>query len=85
MHYAEPTIEAIDAIPSNITLLNEGCCKEARESYNGISPDTQAYVTNYDKLFEAEAAYEELFAPVDAFRNDNIKSSLMFDYSATIT
>lgn len=84
-HYAEPAIEAINAIPSPITLSDEGCCQNARYTYDGTSPDSRKYVTNYDRLLEAEAEYEALFGTIDAFRNENVKSSLKFNYSASVT
>lgn len=51
---AQPVIELIDAIPSTITLESEKAITSARNAYNLLLSNQKGYVTNYQKLVDAE-------------------------------
>jgi hypothetical protein len=55
------TIQAIDAIPENVTYEQRGLVEYARSLYDQIATlEQQALVTNYDKLLAAEARIRAL-------------------------
>ena len=62
---AQIVIDLIDALPaaSEITLETDlGQFVNARNAYEGLSPEAKALVTNLGKLEEAEAKIEQLKA-----------------------
>lgn len=59
---AQPVIDLISRIDSKITLDSEAGIAAARNAYNKLTADQKAYVTNYRKLTDAEAALAKLKA-----------------------
>lgn len=57
---AEEVTDAIDGISDTVTLEDEDAITSARELYDALSSTAKDYVTNYDKLTEAEDALEQL-------------------------
>ena len=62
----QKVIELIEAIGTPITKDSKAKIDAAREAYDSLSPEDKEKVTNYDKLLEAEKAYDALNAdPAD--------------------
>lgn len=55
-------INAIDQIPTNLTLNDEAYVLELRAKFNSLSLNDQVLVTNYQKLVDAENTIEALKA-----------------------
>lgn len=58
----QDAIDAIDQIPTQLTLNDEQLVIDARMKYNSLSLEDQQLVTNYEKLVEAENSIEILKA-----------------------
>ncbi|MGI6363786.1 MAG: hypothetical protein ACOX21_08625 [Bacillota bacterium] len=52
---ANVVINQIAALPEEITLADKNAIEAARSAYEALTPSQQAFVTNLDKLLEAEA------------------------------
>lgn len=58
--YADAVIILINRIPDPVTKNDEEAINTARETYDALSEEEKALVTNYDRLEAAEAAFAEL-------------------------
>ncbi len=64
---ANATVTLIDAIGTvEYTEESKNAINEARVSYNALTDDQKALVTNYETLTDAEAAYKKLDDPAKA-------------------
>ncbi len=67
---AEEVTDAIDEISDTVTLADADAITSARTLYDALSSAAKEYVTNYDKLTEAEDALEELQQASEASENE---------------
>ena len=60
--FAQGVIDMINALPDNVSLMDEDVVVAAREAYNGLTDTQKGYVTNYPKLLSAEIMIIDLKA-----------------------
>lgn len=78
----QETVDSIDAIGS-VTLESEKAITKARKAYDGLSPEQQEAVGNYDTLVAAEKAYADLEVASKAMTVGETVSDK--DFSVTLT
>lgn len=57
---AQPVIDAIEALPSSVRLVDKDAILAVQEQYNALSNDEKSFVTNYQKLTNATQRITEL-------------------------
>ena len=57
---AQNVVKAIDAIKSPITMDSKKSIQTARKAYDALESSQESYVTNYEKLLQAEKAYGDV-------------------------
>ncbi len=70
----DAVIEAIDTIPSEVSLKDEVLVQEINALYNELNDNQKRAVTNYDKLQQALNTIQEIKNSIDAFISNLISA-----------
>ena len=76
---AKAVQDKIAALPSTITLASEDAVVAARNAYNGLTDSQKGYVTNLDKLEQAEATIADLTAQTEKEAADKAAAKVVAD------